>query len=129
MVSLNVLAVLHLSAKETDYDLLAKYNLIGWEKHHDVRFATSLLIGFIREENATRLAEGLPRALAEFPEDEKLCMLALQLAKEDGKLSTEDIVRAIKAEYRHLSVSFGIIKNSYRLKGLFALLSERLSSK
>lgn len=129
VASLNVLAVLHLSAKETDYDQLAKYNLIGWEKHHDVRFATSLLIGFIREENATKLAEGLPRALAEFPEDEKLCMLALQLAKEDGKLSTEDIVRAIKAEYRHLSVSFGIIKNSYRLKGLFALLSEHLSSK
>jgi len=53
-------------------------------------------------------------------------MLSLELNKTDESIQTKFIVDAIKAEYRHLSVSFGIIKDSYRLKWLFAQLEATL---
>lgn len=124
--ALNTLATLILAAENPDHNKLEEIDKTGWDKHHEARFAASLLVGLASRGELQPSSALLKRAQTEFPDDRTLCMLSLELNKTDESIQTKFIVDAIKAEYRHLSVSFGIIKDSYRLKWLFAQLEATL---
>jgi tetratricopeptide (TPR) repeat protein len=125
-MALNTLAALILESKKLDLKKLEEIDLLGWEVHHEERFAASYLASKVRQDELDISSPLLAKALEEFPESQPICFLAAQLAHREKKAFRQYLVRAIKAEFRHLSVSRGIIKDSYRLKSLFAQLENDL---
>jgi hypothetical protein len=107
---------------------LAEIDEAAWNATHDVRFAASLLAG--------RLADGklgaddpvLTKALQDYPEDAYIAAFALSVAQSANKPIEEPLVRAIKAEYSHLSGStVGVAAMRPRantLRGYFVQLSK-----
>jgi hypothetical protein len=126
IMALNMLA--HLLASDEKLEAqLAEIDQAGWERYHDHRFATSLLAGLLGADKLKTDSPQFIQAMKEFPEGEYIAMMGVEMAEKEGKPMTQPLVEAIKAEFRHLSISNGIIKDSYRLKGLFALLEKELA--
>jgi tetratricopeptide (TPR) repeat protein len=129
VIALNLLAALLLPDDENDKanaEKLAAVNLVGWERFHDVRFAASYLVSALVRNELNTHSPLLQKALKEFPDDPWICEIAIKMAANEGVALRPYLVSSIKAEFRHLSVSMGIIKDSYRLKSLFATLEQRL---
>ena len=128
VVALNTLASLLLQSGEKNPEKLAAIDKIGWEQHGDARFAASLLAGMVGQGSLKSGSELLSKARKQFPEHEFLEILAFQLAQKEKKALEPFLIEAIKAEFRHLSRRpIGVIKDSYRLKALFALLEKELT--
>lgn len=128
VAALNTLASLLLQSGKEHREQLATIDKVGWEQHGDARFAASLLAGMVGQDALKSDSELLTKAIKQFPEHEFLDFLALQLANKEKKPLKPFLIEAIKAEFRHLSVRpTGIIKDSYRLKALFAMLEKELS--
>ncbi len=129
IMALNMLANMLVNLLASDEKLepqLAEIDQAGWERYHDNRFATSLLAGLLGADKLKTDSPQFIQAMKDFPEGEYIAMMGVEMAEKEGKPMTQPLVEAIKAEFRHLSISNGIIKDSYRLKGLFALLEKEL---
>jgi hypothetical protein len=112
-------------AVETKNGELAELDRLGWKEWKDPEFAVSYVIGLADQKKITTPDDKeLLAALEALPENGNLCSLRVQLAGEKGA-SKELIVAAIKGEFRKLSVGMAI-PDSYRLKGLFYALKEKL---
>ncbi len=129
LTALNLLAALLVpdDADKTGSNKLAEIDQAGWEEFHDARFAASLLAGKMGRKELDSSSPLLKKTLDDFPEDPWICKFALQLAAKDKLPLKPYIIAAIKAEFRHLSVNMGIIKDSYGLKALFAMLEQELN--
>lgn len=125
IMALNMLAHL-LASDEKLAPQLAEIDQAGWQHYHDDRFAASLLAGLLGADKLKTDSPQFIQAMKDFPENEYIAMMGVGMAEKEGKPMTQPLVEAIKAEFRHLSISYGIIKDSYRLKGLFALLEKEL---
>ncbi|WP_395750677.1 tetratricopeptide repeat protein [Prosthecobacter sp.] len=125
IMALNMLAHL-LASDEKLAPQLAEIDQAGWERYHDDRFAASLLVGLLGTDKLKTDSPQFIQAMKDFPENEFIAMMGVEMAEKEGKPMSQPLVEAIKAEFRHLSISIGIIKDSYRLKGLFALLEKEL---
>ena len=68
----------------------------------------------------------IKKAMKKFPESSKLNQVVLNLAAKEKKPLKPYLVSSIKAEYHELSLSIGIIKDTYRLKSLFSHLEKTL---
>ncbi len=126
VMALNMLAHLLAGAGEERAGDLAEVDRAGWDKYHDERFAASLLTRLLATKKLKTDSPLYLQAVKEFPEDEPIALMGVAMAKEEGKSLLEALVAAIKAEFRHLSMSQGVIKDSYRLKALFSMLEEEL---
>ena len=126
VMALNMLAHL-LASDEKLAPQLAEIDQAGWERYHDDRFAASLLAGLLGADKLKTDSPKFIQGMRDFPENEYIANLGVQMAKTEGKPMTQPLVDSIKAEFRHLSISIGAIKDSYRLKALFTLLEEQLA--
>jgi hypothetical protein len=126
VMALNMLAHLLSGSGVERFSDLADVDQAGWDRYHDSRFAASLLTC---QHGMNELKSGSPqflKARKDFPEDAHIAFLGVQMAQSEKKPLLQPLIAAIKAEFRHLSISRGTIKDSYRLKSLFALLEEEL---
>ena len=96
----------------------------GYEDWNDPAFAASYLVDLFREKKLTSPRDSqLLAAMAIAPDSSNLNNLQIILAGDD--VTTDMIVRAIKTEYRKLSVGEDR-RDCARLNGLFAELAKRL---
>lgn len=127
VMALNIFAHLLAGAEEARSADLANVDQAGWERYHDDRFAASLLTGLLADKKLQTDSPQFIKATKDFPENEHIALLGVEMADSEGKPMVQPLVAAIKAEFRHLSISIGVIKDSYRLKALFALLEQELA--
>jgi tetratricopeptide (TPR) repeat protein len=119
----NVAAHLYLET-----DKLPEIDQAGWDATGDPRFAASLLAGLIAKDALKLDDPRLANALIQFPQDAQIRQVEVVLAQKSGKLTTEMLVDAIKAEFTHFSVG-GILEGRPSAKALrvyYAELSKQL---
>jgi len=120
--ALNILCVLHSSAE--NWKDVKKFDRYGWDRYKDIRFARSYLAELLRAKELTLETPDLKKAFDRFPEDAILWIYRLHVLGD--QVLVADIAGAIHAEFRHLSVSTGTLKDSNKLNALFAQLENRL---
>jgi hypothetical protein len=120
--ALNILCVLHSSAE--NWKDVKKFDRYGWDRYKDVRFARSYLAELLRDKELTLETPDLKKAFDQFPEDAILWTYRLHVLGEQVELI--DVLGAIQAEFRHLSVSTGVTKDSSKLKALFIQLERKI---
>lgn len=120
--ALNILCVLHSSAE--NWKDVKKFDRYGWDRYKDVHFARSYLAELLRDKELTLETPDLKKAFEQFPEDAVLWTYRLHVL--GNQIEMVDIVGAISAEFRHLSVSAGAMKDSSKLKALFVQLENKI---
>jgi hypothetical protein len=128
VMALNMLASLFVELKGSRQADLAAVDQAGWDKYQDERFAASLLFSLMNRGELKTNSPLFQRAQREFPENEVIGILGVQMAEKERQPMTPFLMEAIKGEFRHLSISRGVIKDSYMLKALFARLEKELGT-
>jgi hypothetical protein len=121
----DALHLLCLLAAQSNDSRLPELDRIGWKEWHDPQFAVSYIVGLLKTKTLTEPNDPeLLAAEAVLPDDNTLVGIKLMLAGED-RITRDLVVAAIKAEYHKLSDGL-MIPDSYKLKGLFQVLSTQL---
>jgi hypothetical protein len=118
--ALNLLCAL----SEANQERVSEYEHYGWERYGDMRFAGGTLATMLGKKQLKADSPELQKALKQFPENAIINQIALQAVPPD-QISTEQLVRAIKAEFREPSMGLAI-RDTYTLKAYFGMLKAKL---
>ncbi|MBI5760130.1 MAG: hypothetical protein HZA46_16560 [Planctomycetales bacterium] len=121
--ALHLLCSLSIGKSQEEQKKLEEFDRYGWDRYHDVRFASSLLVLLAGQERLKTDGEELVRALKEFPDSSLVHQIRLEFTETEA-ITAEMLVEAIKAEFRHLSIGL-IMIDGRRLNSYFAVLEQR----
>jgi tetratricopeptide (TPR) repeat protein len=119
--ALRILCKLSSENKERSENL----NRFGWERYADARCAVALLNLLHSEKKLEHDSPELMKALKQFPDNGVIQNLAI-LTMDEGDVTRDQLVSAIKAEYHHLSPGLDGQPDSYTLNAHFKLLKQKL---
>jgi hypothetical protein len=107
---------------------LGEIDRLAWEATGDARFAASFLVSRAAKKALTIDDPALVKALGQFPENAEIARIAVALSQEAKRPMAPVLVRAVKAEYTHFSVSGELFPrpSAAALRGYFQRLSREL---
>jgi hypothetical protein len=110
-------------------DQLAAIDEEAWAATGDERFAASLLVSRLAAGTLKLEDADLQKAAADFPENAMIAGLVVDLTAQTSKPLQPALVKAIQAEYSHLSTDRGVVQraSARRLRGYFVALARTLA--
>ena len=109
-------------------DKLAEIERQGWEATGDERCASGFLFGLAENQELSLDHPQLVKASQQYPENAMIAAIVVELTKKEGKPLEPALVRAIKAEYAHFSLSFGLRPGAGSLRKYFHMLAKELAA-